>query len=73
MDLLIALDVSGSIDPESWRSEINISKEIIQSVAVPQSGNNFAIMDFSTEPNVRFYQFQNPITKFHSLDLRCCF
>ena len=52
MNLLIALDVSGSIQPDSWQSEIDLSKEIVRSFAIQSSGNKFAIMDFSTEPNV---------------------
>ena len=63
LDLLLALDVSGSIEPESWQSEINLSKEIIRSLAIRDSGNRFAVMDFSTEPNVSYNQFLAQISQ----------
>ena len=55
MNLVIALDSSGSIEPESWQSEIDLSKQIIQSMSISDSGNQFAMLDFSTKPNVSMH------------------
>ena len=60
LNLIIALDASGSINTASWQSGINQSKQIIESFAVADSGNKFAIIEFSTFANVScFFVFNN--------------
>lgn len=53
MNLVIALDASGSIEPATWQSEIQLAKEIVQNNTDEKSGNKFAIIDFSTKASVR--------------------
>lgn len=52
VNLLLALDASGSIEPESWQSGIGLSKRIIRSFPIVNGGNEFGILDFSTNPRV---------------------
>eukprot|EP00795_Rhopilema_esculentum_P016916 gene16916-8404_t len=62
INLILALDASGSMEPPIWQEEVQIAKQLIQANAIEGSGNRYSILDFSTNPLVRI-PFTSNVTK----------
>jgi len=68
VNVIIALDASGSINIESWQSGIGLAKQIIQSISFADSGNKFAIIEFSNTARIVQQLSSNSIEAINSLN-----